>query len=508
MISTSRIDHMGPVRLALALVVVCAVVWSINVPLLRSGHDWSDDFAQYVAHALNLLGGTPYGDTGYIANPWAIPGPATYPPVYPLLIAPLIQQWGIDLHLLKLFGMLMLCASVCAGVLLLRDRIGDRGALAVMAALALSSFVVGFRDEVRPDTTFLFFCLMALWMADRWCHGQLRLDGRSIAAGIALGACAYLAYGTRSVGIVILPAVVLTELLTCRRPGTTSLVACAVWLVLSLIQASTLHADGSYAHLIRFDAPSVLGNAKAYLLSLSILFKNGLPSPYDTALRAALFLAISALALAGYIRSLRRGVTVLEVFAVLYMVPLSMYWVGTMIQQRYMLPLFPLYLYYAWAGFAWLGERLPAALRRIAAGALPGALVVCFASAHVMAPRGPVSPGVTNADGRALLEAIRTDTPADAVILSGRARAVALYAKRTSLSPYGYRSDSELWQLIRDNRVTHLMIGHGELASLLDYEHPEDLGRLAAAYPDAFVSQFDNSEFTLLRVRGIPEAFR
>jgi hypothetical protein len=494
--------------LALALVLLCVVIWCVHAPFLRSGHDWSDDIAQYISHALNLIASRPYGDIGYIANPWAIPGPATYPPVYPLLIAPLIALWGADLHMLKLLGVVMLCASACAGVLLLRGRVGDRAALAIMALVALSPYFVGFRDEARPDTVFLFLTLIALWLADRWCDGRLRWNAQLVAQGIALGVVAYLAYGTRSVGIVILPAVLACELLTRRRPGTVSMVAAAVALAFAVVQSLTLHGDGGYAHLIRFDAPSILSNAKAYVLSLSVLFKNGLPAPFDTALRAALFLAASVFAVIGYVLRLRRGVSVLEVFTPLYMVPLSMYWIGTMIQQRYMLPLFPIYLYYAWTGLQWLRDRLPSRVSAGLGGALAVALAIGYLSGHLNAPRGPIDPGLTSPGGQALLAEIRLHTPTDAVVLSGRARAVALYAERTSLSPYGYRSDTELWQLIRDNRVSHVMIGLGDLATDMDYEHPDDLARFAARFPHALQQQYANADFRLMRVVAIPEGFR
>lgn len=492
--------------LLLALLVLVAI--GLHAPLLRDGHEWSDDFAQYIAHAHNILAYRPYGDTGYIPNPWAIPGPTAYPPIYPLLIAPLLALWGDDLHVLKLFGVLTLAAAIAACVPLLARHAGRRAALGIAAAFMLSPFFVGFRDEVRPDALFLLFTMLALWLAERWGGGPALPDRRAVLHGLLLGLVAWLAYGTRSVGIVILPALALWELTTRRRLSGTLLVSGALWLALAVLQKMWMQVDNGYANLIRFDAQTIVGNLKAYLLSLSILFHNGLPAPFDRLLRAALFAAASLFAAIGYLVRLRRGPGVIEFFAPLYMVPLAMYWVGTMIQQRYVLPLLPLYLFWAWEGLRWSAGRWPALPWRAIRAALGGAALLAILSGHLNAPRGPIDPGISNAAAQGLLQAVRERTPPDAVVLSGRARAVALYTGRTGISPYGYRSDEELWGLIRDHRVSHLMIGLGPLAIEMDYEHPDDLARFVAAHAERFDEAYANDEFRLMTVRSLPEATR
>src|SRR5687767_4240985 len=64
---------------------------------IRSGHAWGDDFAMYIRHAINLSNGTPYDETGVIRNPWNFLGPVAYPPVFPLLLAPVYKLWGVRL---------------------------------------------------------------------------------------------------------------------------------------------------------------------------------------------------------------------------------------------------------------------------------------------------------------------------------------------------------------------------------------------------------------------------
>ena len=265
---------------ALALLGLVLFIVLVHALLLRPGHEWSDDYAMYLSHALNLLSGRPYGDTLYAPNPWGVPGPPTYPPVYPLLIAPLVAWFGPDLHVLKLFDLAMFGAALLAGYALLRERVGAAAALAGVALIGLCPFLTGFRDEVRPDALFLFLFLLTLLLGERWSGQPVALHARSIGRGLMLGAVAYLAYGTRSVGIVLLPALALVEVWRCRRLGAVIVTAGIAWFVLALAQTFTLHADSGYAKLLTLDPHTVLYNAYSYATSLSLLWSNALPAPW------------------------------------------------------------------------------------------------------------------------------------------------------------------------------------------------------------------------------------
>jgi len=485
---------------SLALLAVLVLVVGLHAALLRPGHGWSDDFAMYLAHAQNLATGRPYGDTGYSANPWAVPGPGTYPPVYPLLITPLVAAWGLDLQALKLLDLLLFGGALAAGHALLRPRVGAPVALAGVLLLGLCPFLIGFFDEVRPDALFLLLFLLTLVLGERW-TGQPPPPGlsrqRQLGQGLALGLVAYLAYGTRSVGKVRLPALLVVQLWRQRRVGPVLSVALPLWLALAAAQALTLHSDRAYASLLTLDPHTLAYNSYSYLASLSLLWQNSLPAPWGLALRGLMFVLVSALALVGYAQALRRGISVLEVVALFYLAPLLLYWVGTMIQQRYMLPLFPIYLYHAWRGLGVLGRRWGGASRRallalLAAGAAVGQLSACAALPH-----GEIRPGVTDAPGLAVLAAVREQLPADATLLVGRARAFALYGQRRTVSPYGYRSDEQLWQLIGQHRISHIVVGRGALAKEMDYEHPQDLARFVAAQGGRLRPVFANSDFEI-----------
>ncbi|MDO9316065.1 MAG: glycosyltransferase family 39 protein [Burkholderiaceae bacterium] len=488
----------------LTLAVLVGAIVVLHLTQLRPGHDWGDDYAMYLSHALNLLSGKPYADTGFLPNPWAVPGPPTYPPVYPLMITPVVAVWGLDLQPLKVFGIAMLGASLAMSYALWRPRLGVKPALCLVALLGLSPFFVGFRNEVRPDTLFMFLFLATLWLGDRWAGHAHPWSARTLWRGLALGVVAYLAYGTRSLGLVLLPALWLVDLWRLRRPTPVVIAATLVCAVLVILQSAWLHTDAGYAGNLTLDAHTLRYNLLHYVTSLSVLWTNALPSPWDFGLRAALFVSTLVLASVGYIASLRRGIGVLEVVPWLYFVPLVIYWVGTMIQQRYLLPLFPLFLYYAWVGGEVIRRLLSPRVGTTALALLVAAIAVAYGSGHAAASRTEIRPGTGDAESREVYAWLRDRTPVDAVILVGRARAIALNTQRVSVSPFGFRTDEALWGLIAEHRVTHVVVGLGPLAKEMDYEHPDDLARFAAANVTQLQPVFRNAAFEIHAVTAPP----
>src|ERR1700691_4453743 len=93
------------------LIVIVTGISAWHLLTIRAGHDWGDDFSLYIQHAKNIVEGRPYGDTGYIYNP-SLPvlSPRTYPPVFPLLLAPVYGFCGLNLTAMKVLVVVLLAA--------------------------------------------------------------------------------------------------------------------------------------------------------------------------------------------------------------------------------------------------------------------------------------------------------------------------------------------------------------------------------------------------------------
>src|ERR1700722_205602 len=131
-------------------------IFLFHCATLRPGHVWGDDFAMYIHHAKNIVEQRPYADTGYIYNP-AVPvyGPRAYPPVFPLLLAPLYRQFGLNLIPMKVEQTVFLMLTLILVYFFWRRDLGNRYALALIAILGFSPAFWIAKDEVLSDLPFL-----------------------------------------------------------------------------------------------------------------------------------------------------------------------------------------------------------------------------------------------------------------------------------------------------------------------------------------------------------------
>ena len=100
-------------RIALSVLLVCFGVF--YTATIRDGNYWSDDYALYVHHAQNIAEGRPYADTGHVYNRDVTDySPSAYPPVFPLLLAPVYRACGLNLHAMKVEEVVILLLTLLA----------------------------------------------------------------------------------------------------------------------------------------------------------------------------------------------------------------------------------------------------------------------------------------------------------------------------------------------------------------------------------------------------------
>jgi len=148
------------------ITVVLLLLAFLYAATLREGHAWGGDNAMYVLHAQNLFSGDDYSDTGYVYNEASARFPPSCPPVFPLLLTPVVGAFGIAWTPMKL----LTCATLIGALGCLagheRGRM-PRSALLLLGWIALNPLIFDFRDLVLSELPFLFFACAALWLADR-----------------------------------------------------------------------------------------------------------------------------------------------------------------------------------------------------------------------------------------------------------------------------------------------------------------------------------------------------
>lgn len=405
------------------IVLLIAVAYLAH---LTPGHNFrDDDFAAYVMHAANLAEGRPYTAIHYIPNPetlWLAP-PEGYPPVYPLLLAPVYRIWGLNLRALKVVTVLCF-----VGLLLIFSEFTRPYLSAVMSCCALlivgfSPVFWGYRNVLLSEFPYLLFSFAALLVMQK-VYKNLAGDQFRIGMAVLLAVLIYLAYGTRTIGIVLLPALVLADVIKFRRPSRFLVSVLAVAIVLIIAQNALLYSPAGYGGAIQHSVRMALGNGLFYAKTLSYVWQNG----FSKKVQIAFALLFTALATASFARRLWTQRAAAEFYLLGYVAMLLL--LRAEIGMRGLLPILPLYFA---CGLEEVG-RLVHSWGRVSRAVTLAALM-CFAGVTYAAEiqwesRQPAEPNVQDAMAQELFVFLRRNTQPSEALIFPKPRTLALMTNR------------------------------------------------------------------------------
>jgi hypothetical protein len=400
--------------------LLIAVLGVFYIATIREGHVWGDDHAAYLAHARNLVEGRHYGDIGYLRAPTSI-NALMYPPVYPLLLAPVYQIFGLNLTPMKIEGIVFFCLALWFLYLLLRKH-GEITALTAVGLTGLCPYFWDFKDSLFSEFPFLAFLFAVLWVSERFTASARGSWRREIAWGVLVGVLIGIACGARGIGVILAPVIIFLDWWKSRRMTLFGLAAGVVSVALVLGQNWWFGVNSDYATPYAQSATvrSLAGSPWFYTRCFTVIWENG----FSTVAQWGLFVLTAIAAARGFAVRFRQGVSVLEVFFVAYFLFVCLFpWGG----RRYLMPLFPLYFYYLLVGLQAFAASRPALRAPLFASA--GLLIACcFAGRYLQHDWRRVDGGVGNADADALVSHIQSDSGAkDAVIVFCKARWLAFY---------------------------------------------------------------------------------
>jgi hypothetical protein len=203
------------------------------------------------------------------------------------------------------------------------------------------------------------------------------------------------------------------------------------------------------------------------------------------ALTSTLMFVTALLATIGFLLRLRH-VSVLETFVVAYVGLLVVFPFSA---NRYLLPIIPFILMYGMIGLVFIADRGGVAVKAVAI-ALAVLVGITYVANVVLVDRSPFLTGVTSANARAGFHYLRECTPTDAIILSRRPRAVALFTRRDAMTA-GRR------QLLDRAAYQSFVQSAG-----IDYVAAFNNSRMdlaTAALPELFTRVFQNNQWVIYR---------
>ena len=339
------------------LVIIVLVSLVIGAGTLRRGHEWGDDWAWYVLQAKSIWEGTTdefieisdftnYQSTSHL-------GPLAYPWGYPLILAPFYALNGISPLTLKIPALIFYAGFLLVLYLFASSRLTRTESLLLVSLFAFNPLLLGFLDQILSDVPFLFFSTLTLYLATRgeprgWWHYA------------SIGAAVFFTTFLRATGLLLLGSFLAVEffkLLAHRRERhiikqivLNSSVVCAVFALLWLANA-LLFPGGGESYLSQYEnltVDLVKGFIGAYFKVFGWFFGDGAWAQY-------VYYGVLAFALLGaWIR--RRDELYFILFFILWMlVDITYpYWQG----PRYIFPLLPIFIYFAFQGMKFAVEKL------------------------------------------------------------------------------------------------------------------------------------------------------
>ena len=337
----------------------------ISIPLfflnVRDVHLWGDDYSQYIKEGQNFAKGLPYYQSTYVYNNLNHEfGPPSYPPGFPLMLAPIINIFGISIR-----PMLYLIAACLAGLLFamydwFRKFMGPLSALCLATAGVYSGYVIDLKSNILADLPLTLFVTLYLLYRD---ESRMTIKRLSLLLFLLVGAMLI-----RSQSIVLLLAefvfFVFTLLYKFFKTKSLSFKDFTDSLSLRILISGTL----LYLIFIKFIFPNPLDSWGFYFQLFTLnkgkwasvitfnfgylvdLIKSMVHFLAHGSFRKGIVTLIEytglVLSLFGFLYSIRRKITFEDVFFILMcgmIICLSVYQ-----GVRYMLPILPIYLLYCY----------------------------------------------------------------------------------------------------------------------------------------------------------------
>ena len=513
-----------------------ALIGVFFLTTIRSGQSWGDDWAQYLLQAENVIHFIPYAETGYVYNSQnAIVGPKAYPSVYPAALAPVIALCGANLNAYKALDVLFFLVGLLIATKLFSNDLSARNTWICLTIVGFSPVFWNSKDYIVSELLFLPLWYAALLVADDWYRRQ-KVYRNQMLHGLILGLLIFLTCATRTVGIVLLPAVCVCEALLARRPTRVGICALATAIGLLFAERFIQPASGAgyLSQLSGITMHTLLENVYSDTTSFSLIWENR----HWNEVRKVAGAGFAVLALIGFLRANCTRPTPLGVAMAAYFVVIVAW--PSADGLRMTLPLLPGFVFYVLLGMNPLRSiphpqstasgstvaRGPAGV--LATGSMAttckwrvgmacigrwtthaGSLallafsLLSFGAAYSAADLRPFQTGVETRDAVELFDFVRNHTRPDEVCLFFKPRALVLYTgRRSSAYPIG-TDEQQFWQYAESIGARVVIVREGAA----DLYREDQTSEMRAPYGAANLEEvFHNSMFRVYRMIPSPTA--
>lgn len=508
----------APAATALLLGLAALLAYGLVLFLRDTPHMmWGDD-SMYILNTQALLGHGSYTDNGYVFNPLAPhKGPPFYPPGTALLLMPVYAVFGFNpTALTAALTAYLIVAMLFAYSLFSRLDSPRLAALAIVLVLA-NPYVWGFASIIASEYPFMLWLYAALLLLHL--RERATTPATTIAFSVAVGVAIYFSYATRDVGALLLPAMAVQDVARFKNVAARLIPAIVAFSAAVVVQHGLLPEKVSVfgivmreiAHVYASGGRVVAWNIENYLNGFRYFF----PAPKPVNLTISV-LTLGAIGIGMWCR-VRTGLAS-DIAAGQGRPPVVLRWIralpidvlyilGTIALlislppeaeggTRYLLPLLPLFMWYAVLPLRRLRlerARPMAVVSAVAAVALLAYAVASVSARVARAPPDTPDNGPLAPEAQEAFRAIDSLVDGKSIVVFAKPRAIALYARRKAIAWPTDRRVRTAEAFLRDTRLTHVLVwkdgGGGQ---------PEDIVPLLSRV--GVDKAFANSRFELYRI--------
>jgi hypothetical protein len=367
--------------------------------------------------------------------------------------------------------------------LIFRSELPFQYSAAMIALIGFNPFFWDFKDKVVSDIPFTLFVYFSLSLIHQ-AYQSGKLPKSQLRYAILVGLFIYLSYGTRSIGIVLIPSLLIYDIVRSRRPTRFSVTVTFLFVLFMMSQTIFLHSDGSYFDQFAINLKVILHNLFWYATRLSILWDNG----HSRVIHGALYIIVCGLATIGYLARIRDRITIFEIFLLSYTIPVII-WPSRSL--RLLIPVMPLYIFYAFVGIKGIFDSQRKEIEKSAFAIFTVVILVSYVVKFTKVDYGPIDEGVGKKETVELFDYIIGNTEEGDVFIFRKPRVLSLFTGRSASVCHQPNDGESLWDYFHKIGATHLITGPSD---------PAFLELFVEEYEDDFDLVYQNSDFTVYRL--------
>ncbi|MFC1593834.1 hypothetical protein ACFL38_00730 [Candidatus Omnitrophota bacterium] len=470
------------------LAILIIAVGAFYLGTIRDGHNWGGDFAMYIHHAKNIAEGIDYSDTGFIINPLNIIAPKTFPPIFPFLLSPIYKIFGLNLTAMKVEIIVMFLLSLIAIFVSFKDELRLRYRALLIAFIGFNVYFWSFSNNILSDFPFLFFVYVNLFFIQNYYKSPGSKDPKLIHA-FFLGLILYLACGTRSIGITLVPSMMLYEIITRRKISLFTITALATLAALLVIQTIFFYSAGENLTFFSFKPKAIILNLIFHSKIISHLWFNG----FNKLITLVLFIITSIFAVIGYVCRVKKNLTIFEIFPLIYAIPVTLW--PYLDGPRFLFPLLPLYVFFTFQGIHYFGKMKSLRIEKHIVVAITIAISISYIARYSKADFGPLQVGIARQESIDLFDFVQQSTKPTDICVFAKPRVLSLYAQRKSFIYPKIKKETYFWAYLLDMNATYFIVGKNFSTDYI-YAIP-----FIKKYQRFFTPVYFNKDFAVFKIR-------